>query len=686
MSSKVSNDDRHLGMDRAISRRDFVNGVGVALTGALFAGGATGTAFGDTPAGPGTSVSPSTSAASASPPATASPAAPALDPYPPRRTGMRGSHPGSFEVAHHVRDTHAFDLSAAVDTGESYDLVIVGGGLSGLSAAHFFLKRVGGDARVLILDNHDDFGGHAKRNEFEYNGRLLALNGGTLNIESPLRYNAPALEILRDIGIDLPRYEAANAANRKLYESLGLSEAYFFDKETWGHDRLLRGAAEDGRGFAARFLTQSPLSAAARRDLQRLYDPRQPDYMPGMSEPDKKLQLARMSYRDYLLKVAKVDPTLLWFFARATEGWYCVGPDAVPALFAWNDGLPGFDGLGLQAPPPGTLEDLPGGQHGRQRMEGGGGEIHFPDGNATIARLLVRSLIPAAVPGSTMEDVGAARVNYSLLDRDNQRARIRLSSTVVQVEHDGDPLHARAVKLAYVRDGKAYRVTGRACVMACWNMFIPYIVPTLPAAQKEALSYNVKRPIVYTSVAIKNWRSFHKLGVSHINTPGMYHSEVSLAEAVSLGDLKHAQSPDEPVVVHMERTPCSAGQPIKMQHRLGRAELLATSFETFERNIRDQLNRVLGPGGFNAADDVIAITVNRWPHGYTYSYNSLYDPLEWVFTSSPARPNVAARQPFGLISIANADAAASSHTDAAILEAHRAVIEVLDRRAMPISG
>jgi spermidine dehydrogenase len=223
-------------------------------------------------------------------------------------------------------------------------------------------------------------------------------------------------------------------------------------------------------------------------------------------------------------------------------------------------------------------------------------------------------------------------------------------------------------------------------VMACWNMFIPYLVPTLPIAQKEALAFNVKRPIVYTSVALRNWRSFHKLGVSHINTPGMYHSEVSLAEAASLGDLKHPQSPDEPVVVHMERTPCVPGQPIKMQHRLGRAELLATSFETFERSIREQLTRVLGTGGFNAADDILAITVNRWPHGYAYSYNSLYDPLDWVFTSSPSRPNVIARQPFGLISIANADAAASPHTDAAILEAHRAVIEILDRRAMPSLG
>jgi spermidine dehydrogenase len=644
-----------------ITRRDFVNGVGIALTGAILTGG---------------------SAVARA----ASRGAPALDPYPPRRTGMRGSHPGAFEVAHQVRDTHTWDLGTATDSKESYDLVVVGAGLSGLSAAHFFLKRMGGNARVLVLDNHDDFGGHAKRNEFEYNGRLLALNGGTLNIESPLRYNAPALEILRDIGIDLPRYQAANAANHKLYESLGLREGYFFDRETWGRDRLLAGAAEDNVGFTTQFLANSPLTDAAKRDIQRLYDPRQPDYLQGLDDAEKKLQLARMSYRDYLLKVAKVDPSVLWFFARATEGWYCVGPDAVPALFAWNDGLPGFAGLGLQPPPQGTLEDLPGGQHGRQRMEGSGGEIHFPDGNATLARLLARSLIPAAVPGSTMEDVGAARVDYSALDKDGQSARIRLNSTVVHVEHDGDPAKAGRVKLAYVRDGKTHLVAGRACIMACWNMFIPYLVPTLPAAQKEALAFNVKRPIVYTSVALRNWRSFHKLGVSHINTPGMYHSEVSLAEAVSLGDLRHPQSPDEPIVVHMERTPCAPGHPIKDQHRLGRAELLATSFETFERNIRDQLTRVLGPGGFNAADDILAITVNRWPHGYTYSYNSLYDPLEWVFTSTPNRPNVAARQSFGLISIANADAAASSHTDAAILEAHRAVIEVLDRRAMPSLG
>ncbi|MBS0395271.1 MAG: NAD(P)/FAD-dependent oxidoreductase [Proteobacteria bacterium] len=649
--------DRALGLDRTITRRDFVNGVGASLAATLVPAGVAGAA----PAGG--------------------------EPYPPRRTGLRGTHPGAFEVAHQLRDAKRWDLAGAADTGEEYDLVVVGGGLSGLAAAHFYQKALGGRARVLVLDNHDDFGGHAKRNEFEVGGRLLALNGGTLNVESPLRYNAPARTLLADIGVDLARYQRANVANSRLYASLGLAEGYFFDRETWGRDQLLRGAPADaGGGFPASFLAASPLGARARDDLRRLYDPRQPDYLAGLGSADKKLRLARMSYRDYLLEAARVDPSLLWFFAPMSQGWYCAGPDAVPALFAWNDGLPGFDGLGLEPTPAGVLADLPGGQHGRQRTAGGGGEIHFPDGNATIARLLVRALVPEAVPGRTMEDVGAAHVDYGRLDRPGQPVRVRLSSTAVHVAHVGPAERADAVAVHYVRDGRTERVTGRGCVLACWNMFIPYLVPELPAPQKEALAFNVKRPLVYTSVAVRHWRAFERLGLHTISTPGLYHAEIALAEAASLGGLRHPQSPAEPIVLHLWRTPCAPGQPIKEQHRLGRAELLATTFESFERSIRAQLQRVLGAGGFDAARDIAAITVNRWPHGYAYSYNSLYDPLEWVFTSSESRPNVVARQPFGLISIANADAAASPHTDAAILEGWRAATEALDRRSMPRLG
>jgi len=408
--------------------------------------------------------------------------------------------------------------------------------------------------------------------------------------------------------------------------------------------------------------------------------------MPGLSSADKKVRLAKMSYQDFLLNFVKVDKQVVWFFRNQGTGSFCVGVDCFPALFAWQDGLPGFNGMSLEPSPKGLLADLPGGHHGRQIGPGGGPTVHFPDGNATIARLLVRWLVPDAVPGTSMEDVGAAHVNYALLDRADQVARIRLNSTVVQVQHEGDVSKAKDVVTSYVRGGRTYQVRSRAVVMACWNMFIPYLVPELPAAQREALAFGVKGPLVYTSVAVKNWKAFEKLGVTGVSAPSMYHTGVDLPEAVSLGNLHHPQSPEEPIVLHMTRFPMSPGKPRKEQHRIGRADLLATTFETFERSIRDQLARTLGEGGFDPARDIIAIAVNRWPHGYAYTYNPLYDPMEWVYTSTTDRPCVKARQPFGLITIANSDAAASPHTDAAMLEAHRAVQEVLQRRAMPLLG
>src|SRR5262249_45213225 len=314
--------DRALGMSSPITRRDFLNGVSLAVAGSVLA----------------------PELARAFEQEFAPERAP--DYYPPTRTGMRGSHEGSFEVAHQLRDRRQADLAGAVSTGESYDLVVVGGGLSGLAAAHYFIKEVGRGAKVLVLDNHDDFGGHAKRNEFQYNGRMLALNGGTLNIESPLHYNLPARQLLQDVGIDLDRFVSANANNRDLYRSHGLAgNALFFDKETWGVDKLVirqggggggRGAApnagqagaQGGRGggrggaYTADFLAQMPLSTKAREDMLRL-NGSLPDFMPGLSSAEKKLRLAKMSYEDFALNVVKVDKQCLWFYQNTGQGNFC---------------------------------------------------------------------------------------------------------------------------------------------------------------------------------------------------------------------------------------------------------------------------------------------------------------------------------------------------------------------------
>jgi spermidine dehydrogenase len=648
-------EDRRLGMDRVITRRDFMNGAAMVIGASLL------------------------------------PHIPDVDSfnrqepqnqsgyYPPTKTGMRGSHPGSFEVAHSLRDGTFWSSAAEpVNTGEVYDLVIVGGGISGLSAAYFFRERADKSARVLILENHDDFGGHAKRNEFHLGGKLQLLNGGTLLIDSPTPYSAVADGLLKKLGIDPPQFEQ-KFTDHTLYRSLGLRSAVFFDKNTFGEDRLVVGTpggrwSEEGSGQAntsesawREFLKRTPLSPQVQQDIVRIQAGKV-DYMPGLSSAEKKARLCKISYRDFLLNVAKTDPGVIPYYQRRTEGEWGVGIDAEPALDCWALGLPGFQGMRLE---PGSAPHMSYSAAGY--ADGGSYRFHFPDGNASIARLLVRELIPDAVPGHTAEDIVTAQVDYGHLDAEAAPIRLRLNSTVVRVQNVGPPASAKEVEITYASGNQVFKVRAKGCVLACWNMVIPFLCPDLPEAQKEALHYLVKIPLVYTSVGIRNWTSFQKLGIQSVSSPGSYWSDVSLNWPVNIGKYRSPTSPDEPILLHLSRTPNKPGLPAREQHKIGRYEILSTSFEVFERSIRDQLDRTLKDGGFDPARDIEAITVNRWPHGYGYEYNPLFDP-DWP---EEQRPNVIGRKKFGRITIANTDSAATAYTDTAIDQAHRAVGELV---------
>lgn len=641
----------HGGLSRmkktTINRRDFVNGCALSLAA-------------------GSAISPLEAVARS----LLDPSALPADYYPPSRQGLRGSHDGSFEIAHQMRDGKRWK---ALDAGERvYDLVVVGGGLSGLSAAYFFRKQHGPDARILILDNHDDFGGHAKRNEFWHDGKMQLVNGGTLNVEAPSQYNTAAAGLLWELGIDRTRYFEKNEKMWSRYSEMGLKGSMFFEKESFGVDKLVVGYEHDPFG---EFVDKTPLGDEAKRDAQRLYEDKK-DYFPGLNSDQKRQKLAHMSYRAYLTDVVKCHPDVVKLFDSSLLGIFVTGMDAIPAIYCHEMGYPGFGGLNLDEISPNQLAYEPGGQHGREntaRAESGDPDMYFPDGNATIARLLVRSLVPDSVPGSSMEDVVSARVNYSLLDRHENKVRIRLNSTVVNVAHVND----RQVETQYVLGDEAHSVKSSAVVMACWNSVIPYICSELPVKQREALGYGVKSPLAYTGVLISNWQSFIDAGISSVSVPGGFHPSIGLPPSLELGEYQTSRNPDQPIVVRMSCYFAEPGLSRREQHRVGRNRLLATPFSTFEHHIRDQLSRVLGPTGFDDERDILGITVNRWPHGYTYSYNPLFDPDEWVFTNSPERPAVIGRQRFGRIAIANADAAASPHTDAAIGEAFRAVNELM---------
>lgn len=277
-----------------------------------------------------------------------------------------------------------------------------------------------------------------------------------------------------------------------------------------------------------------------------------------------------------------------------------------------------------------------------------------------------------------MEDVVTAKFDYTQLDRRDLPVRLRLESTVVDVRHKGDPRTASEVEITYVQNGQANKVRAAKAVLACYNSMIPYLCDELPQAQKTALSHSLKAPLITTNVLLKNWKAFEQLGVSGLNCPGSYFSSISLAAPIHIGAYKHSSAPDQPIVVRLSRNPLAPGLPAQEQWRAGRQDIYSTTFETFERHIRDQLNRCLSPGGFDAARDIEAITVNRWPHGYAYGHNPATGEIAYMLDEVPQEkaPWIAARQPFGRIAIANSDAAANAMAEGAIGEAHRAVMDL----------
>jgi spermidine dehydrogenase len=577
--------------------------------------------------------------------------------YPPALTGMRGQHPGSFEVAHaFAREGQRFGVDDA-PAKERYDLVVVGGGISGLSAAWFYRQAVGPHARILILDNHDDFGGHAKRNEFVAGSHTLIGYGGSQSIQSPKTlWSNVAKGLLRDIGVDIARFETA--FERGFYSSFGLSRGVFFDRETFDRDMLvtndplLSRRTEAGEALTE-FVAAMPIADPSKQQLLSLYDPAR-DPLAGRSADEKLKILKTTSYRDYLIKLCGCSEEVANCFQGRPLGFFGLGCDAVPAFDLRSFGYPGFAGLGLSSDEhPEWSEPY---------------IYHFPDGNASLARLLVRALIPGAAAGRNMDDIVLVGYNYDQLDRDDSNVRIRLSSTVIDVRQ-----HGEAVSVGYVRGGAPHRVTAKHAVLACFHMMIPYLMPQLPQAQREALGLNVKTPLVYTNVVTRNWQPWLALKVSDISAPMSFFNHVALDFPVDLGGYRHPRDPAEPIVLHLEHVPGApnSGLDARAQFHIGQAKLFAMTFADFEVRIRDQLDRMLGPGGFASERDIVAITVNRWPHGYGYVENSLFDGDDYE-----DRVLKLARQPFGRVTIANSDAGGDAYAHLAINEAARAVQEL----------
>ena len=657
----ASSDDKQAteaksGLDPApaqgINRRDFLNGMAISIAGSALMGSSTAVAMG-------------TEASSAGDLAVAADLGTTIGEnyYPPTLTGMRGSHKGSFEVAHALA-WRGEQPTQVTELDEDYDLVVVGGGISGLASAYLYQQQARGDKKVLILDNHDDFGGHAKRNEFNADGRTLLGFGGSINLEQDY-FSDNVHTLLQDIGVDLAALENAVEEDFVLTNPSG-QLGYFLHAKTYGSNRILNDSWRQvwlAQGNYQDAIRKLGLSASQEQKLLALISGER-DLLDDLSLLKKHDYLSTTDYASFLTQRAGLDASTIALFEPIMQAIYGCGAECLSVTEALLIGSPGLKSLGwigslTNSLFSGSIDDI------RTPM--------FPDGNASVARLLVRKLIPNVAPGDSMHDIAAAQFDYTQLDQSANKNRLRLNSTAVNCVHN---TNGEQVNVTYVTDNKAYRVKAKHCILACYNALIPHLCPELPETQKTHLSYGSKTPLVYCNVLVRNGASLDRAPTTQCACPDSFFALVSKAPPVQLGTYDGQKIPGDKRLLFMNHVPtprAEKGQSLRDVYRLARHTLYATPFATFETEIKQQLNAMFGAYGFDAERDIEAVTVNRWSHGYAYEYMDLHDP-KWPKGEAP---HELGRKPMGRISIANSDSEAHAYVHAAIDSAWRAVAEQL---------
>jgi spermidine dehydrogenase len=639
--------DKILGMDEPITRRDFLDGVLVGGSGILLSAACP-------------------FPASALPSGTSEAHWAGWTGY----TG-EGDYKGSagnteqvVQNAHAVRDGK-FDQAptGVTETGEVYDCVIVGGGFSGLSAALFFHQRASSNRNCLILDNARIFGGVAKRNEFMVDGHRLMAPQASVHFQPPYP-NSFLRHVYDAIGLDWDAF--------KSYQKWqGPSPEISLPRSPYGVGKI-NGKPAEGFFFGAKFghkpgiwvtdpwgknLQGVPFSEPIRKDLLALHGnhwikpPLVYDY-PGDAVSR---ELDSMTIEDYLVRTYGASrEAIRLLITPETAGGFGLSPDVLSAFleYEWSKVIPTVDdsmATGLQM---------------------------FPGGNSGMIRLLTKTLIPASIEGPrTMAAVNNNSVHFAALDQPNQRVRMRLESTVVRVEHIGEPGRADLVSVIYVKEGRVFRVKAKTVVMAGGGWMTKHVVRDLDETRRASYDQFLYSPYLVANVAVRNWRFLYKLGISSASWFEGFGRYVNVRKEAIFGVDLPAVGPDLPTVLTFFVDFAKPGLPARTQGQLGRAELLATSFAGYERKIRQQMMEMFEASGFDAKRDIAGIVLNRFGHAFINPQPGFFFGLE----GKPAPRDALRNGPFGRIAFSHADLAGAMDHRNAFIESNRAVNQLLDR-------
>jgi len=575
------------------------------------------------------------------------------------------SNGNTFDVlraGHTIRDGTYDPLpKQIVETGETYDCVVIGGGISGLAAALFFQRQAGPHAKCLILENHPIFGGEAKQNEFLVDGkRLIAHQGSAIyQIQYPHSFIAGFYDSigLKTANLTYQKWAGPDPEfplSRTPYEAIGLQHGQY---GFWFGARFGRKPGMWLIDPVGKDLEGAPVSKEARAEWLRWLK----------SEAVEKIKFEKPKvegdaisrYLDsitleqhYMERFGLSRETVRTFLSPVEGGGSGLGPDA---LSAYSDYA--FE----------MLRPLP--------EDKGGSDQMFPGGNTTIARLMLKTLIPNAIDGpDTVEGVSRSLVNFPALDNPHSSARIRLSSTAIHVQHDGDASKAESVTIAYLKGDTLYRVQARSVVMAggCWTA--KHIIKDLPETHRNAYAEFYRSPCMMANVAVRNWRFLYRMGMSGCRWFEGVGNYMDVCKLALTGVDDSTISPDSPIVLSLKVLYSYPGYSTEEQGNRGRGEMIRTSFADYEKQIRDQFTEMFASAGFDPRRDIAGIILNRWGHAYL-------SPQPGFFFGKGAKPaprEILRRAPFGRVAFANTDLAGAMDHRYSILEAQRAVGQLLD--------